>query len=190
MMDCFEAQKVIARHRNNAIVVTAETCCREWPQISSTPLDLPSRTAMGKAANFGLGLALAQPDRKVIVLDADGSLLMNLGCLVTIANIAPPNLIHFVFENGVYRTTGGQPTPNSGKVSFTGLAKASGYRYTYESDTLDNLDKTLAKVMNQAGLTFICLKIETRRDPSALSIPSAAETIARYNEFKKAAGIS
>lgn len=190
MMDCFEAEKVISQHRNNAIVVTAETCCREWPQLSSTPLDLPSRTAMGKAASFGLGLALALPARKVIVLDADGSLLMSLGSLVTIANMAPPNLIHFVFENGVYRTTGGQPIPNAGKVSFTGLAKASGYPYTYEFDKLDSLEKTIETIMNQTKLTFVCLKVQTRRDPSTLPIPSAAQTIARYSEFGKTAGLS
>lgn len=189
MMDCFEAEKVIWQHRNNAIVVTAETSCREWPQLSSTPLDLPSRTAMGKAASFGLGLALALPARKVIVLDADGSLLMSLGSLVTIANMAPPNLIHFVLENGVYRTTGGQPIPNAGKVSFAGLAKAAGYPYTYESDNLDDLENTMATIMNQTGLTFVCLKVQMRRDPSPLPIPSAADTIARYSEFRKAAAL-
>ena len=110
MIDSFEAQKIISQHRNNAIVVNTFTTSREWAQVSTNPdLALSGGKAMGKASSLGLGLALAQAGRKVIVLDGDGSLLMNLGSLVTIANMAPSNLIHFVFENSVYRTTGGQP---------------------------------------------------------------------------------
>ncbi len=128
MIDSFEAQRVISQHRNNAIVVTTMTTMFEWPQVSTNQdLDLPISEVMGKASSLGLGLALAQPNKRVIVLDGDGSLLMNLGSLVTIANMAPPNLIHFVFENSVYRITGGQPIPNAGKFSFMGLAREAGY---------------------------------------------------------------
>ena len=66
------------------------------------------------------------------MLDGDGSLLMNLGSLVTIANMAPPNLVHFVFENEIYRTSGGQPIPGVGKISFTGFAKAAGYANVHD----------------------------------------------------------
>jgi len=65
----------------------------------------------GKASSVGLGLALARPETKVLIFDGDGSLVMNLGTMLTICNMAPPNLIHFLFENRIYRTTGGSPSP-------------------------------------------------------------------------------
>ena len=69
---------------------------------------------MGKASSIGLGIALARPDKKVLVIDGDGSLLMNLGSLVTVANMSPKNLVHFVYQNGTYGVSGGQPIPGSG----------------------------------------------------------------------------
>ena len=120
MIDSLEAQKIISQHRGDAVIVATMTANFEWSQVSTNPdLDLMLSGAMGKASSLGLGVALARPDKKVIVLDADGSLLMNLGSLVTIANMSPANLIHFVFENSVYRTTGGQLIPGAGKISST-----------------------------------------------------------------------
>ncbi|MFC2020290.1 thiamine pyrophosphate-dependent enzyme [Chloroflexota bacterium] len=188
MMDAFEAEKVIAKHRGNAIVVTAETASHEWPQISSTDLDLPFHGSMGMASSLGLGLALAAPGRKVIILDADGSLLMNLNSLVTIANMAPSNLIHFVLENGIYRTTGGQPIPNAGKVSFTGLAKASGYPHAHEFDKLDDLEGSIETIMNQAGPTLVCLKIPPITESTPYPFPSSAELLTAYGRLRKTLG--
>ena len=160
MMESFEALKVISEYRGNAIIIATMTSNIEWPQISSNPsLDLLFSEAMGKASSVGLGLALAQPNRKVIVLDADGSLLMNLGGLVTIANMAPPNLIHFVLENSAYRLTGGQPIPRAGKLSFMALARDAGYPNVYEFNELEGLRNNMDTIINQVGPTFICLKV-------------------------------
>ena len=99
-MESYEALEVISRYRNDSIVVMTMTAHRDWPKITTnSDLDLPMSGCMGKASSVGLGLALAKPEKRVIVFDGDGSLLMNLGSLVTIANMAPPNLIHFVFYN-------------------------------------------------------------------------------------------
>jgi phosphonopyruvate decarboxylase len=172
MIDSFEAQKVIAQHRNHAIAVTNFTTRREWALVSTYPdLDLSGDEAMGKASSLGLGLALAQPARKVIVLDGDGSLLMNLGSLVTIANMAPPNLIHFLFENGVYRTTGGQPIPNAGKINFAGLAREAGYAHVHVFDDLESLESRIEAVFNQIGPTFVCLKIPPDTERPSLPLP-------------------
>jgi len=171
-MDSFEAQRIISQHCGDAIVVATMTANYEWPQVSNKQdLDLMFSGAMGKASSLGLGLALARPDRKVIVLDADGSLLMNLGSLVTITNMAPPNLVHFLFENNVYRTTGGQPIPHEGKISFTGLATAAGYTNVHEFDTPESLERNIATVINQKGPTFVCLKMlpATERPPFPLT---------------------
>ena len=167
-MESFEALKVISQHRGDAIVIPTMTANPEWSQLSTNPdFDLPLIGAMSKASSLGLGIALARPDKKVIVLDGDGSLLMNLGSLVTIANMAPPNLIHFVFENNVYRTTGGQPIPNVDKFSFSAMARDAGYAKAYEFNNLEDLENNIENIVNQTGPTFICLKVApaTKRPP-------------------------
>jgi len=181
MIESFEAQKVISQYRNKAVVVTTMTTAREWTQISTAPdLDLPLMGAMGKASSVGLGLALAQPARKVIVLDGDGSLLMNLGSLVTIANMAPPNLVHFVFENGIYRTTGGQPIPNVGKFSFIGLAREAGYANVHGFEDIEVFKNNIETVLNQAGPTFVCLKIPPATERPPFPFPNILEQIPRF----------
>ena len=171
MMDCFEAHKVISQHRGQAIVVATMTSNFEWPHVSTNPgLDLIFSGAMGKASSTGLGLALARPDKKVIVLDGDGSLLMNLGSLVTIVNMAPPNLVYFVFENGVYRTTGGQPIPLAGKLNYAALARDIGFTKVHAHEDLESLKANIATIMRQNGPTFVCLKVPplTERPPYPL----------------------
>ncbi|MBI4334838.1 MAG: thiamine pyrophosphate-binding protein [Chloroflexi bacterium] len=185
-MDCFEAQKVIAQHRGNGIVVYVGSCIREWPRISSTEMDLQCHGAMGKGSSFGLGLALALPARKVIVLDADGGLLMNLGSLATIANMAPPNLVHFVFNNGVWRGSGGQPIPGAGKTSFKGLAEAAGYPHAYEFEQLDDLQSSIGGILNQVGPIFVCLKTPPLTESPPFPFLSGAESVIRYTQFRKA----
>ncbi len=115
MITASAAIKAINKERGNSIVVGTMTPVRYWEQISEKPeLDLPVFGAMSKASSVALGVALARPDKKVLVLDGDGCILMNLGSLVTIAGQAPKNLVHFVFEDGVYNTTGGQSIPGAG----------------------------------------------------------------------------
>ena len=188
MMDSLEAENVISRHRHDAIVVAAtHTSSREWPQISSSlDLDIVNLPpVMGKASSFGLGMALAIPTRKVIILDADGALLMNLGSLVTIANKAPANLVHFVMENGVYRTTGGQPIPGVGKISFRGLAKEAGYRQVYEFDKLNDLENAIEKIMNETGPTFVCIKVQRLTEMSPFPCAMNGDAASLSKQFKK-----
>src|SRR5712691_12366534 len=131
-MDGQELMRIIAENRTDQVVVTTMTTSREWPVVSERwALALPMAGCMGKASSFGLGVALGAPNRQVIVLDGDGSLLMNLGTMVTIGSQAPKNLVHFVMENWAYDTSGGQPVPGARTVDFPGLARASGYRQAY-----------------------------------------------------------
>ena len=183
MIESFEAQKVISRHRKDEIVVTTFTTSREWSQVSSNldlDLMLDGQAPMGKASSVGLGLALSQPTRKVIVLDGDGSLLMNLGSLVTIANMAPPNFIHFLFNNGVYRTTGGQPIPNAGKFNFIILAKTAGYTNVHEFFNLVSLEKNIDIVFNQVGPTFVCLKIVPATENAPFPYIKTTDIVPRF----------
>src|SRR6058998_1613073 len=122
------ALQVLSRARTDEIVVLSESTRQDWPPLSTRPeLDIPITGSMGKASSFGLGVALARPDVQVWVLDTDGALLMNLGSLVTIARAKPANLLHFVYDNDAYDTTGGQPTPGAGMVDLSKMALDAGY---------------------------------------------------------------
>ncbi len=181
MMESLEALKVISQHRGNAIVVATMTANQEWPQVSTNlSLDLAFSGVMGKASSVGLGLALARPDKKVIILDGDGSLLMNLGSLVTIANMAPPNLIHFVCENGVYRVSGSQLIPNAGKFSFAALARSAGYANVHEFEDLESLENDVETVINQVGPTFVCLKLPPATERSPFPFVRTADIISLF----------
>ncbi|MCC7106641.1 MAG: thiamine pyrophosphate-binding protein [Chloroflexi bacterium] len=149
----------LARRRGDAVVVTSMTSFRNWPEFSRDPeLDFPN-TVMGKGSSVGLGLALARPDRTVIVLDGDGSLLMNLGTLVTISAASPRNLIHIVFQNGIYEVTGGQPIPGVGALSFAAMARGAGWRRVFEIDALDAWELQADDILREDGPTFVVLHV-------------------------------
>ncbi|MFC1916407.1 thiamine pyrophosphate-dependent enzyme [Chloroflexota bacterium] len=153
-----KALEIIAKHRGDCVLVMSYVATA-WPESMEGQLVLPFIGCMGKVSSFGLGLALARPDKKVVVLDGDGSLLMNLGSLVTIANMAPSNLVHFVLENEVYETTGGQPVPMAGKLNFAGFAKAAGYPKVYEIDHADKFNAQIDNILSETGPTFVWLKV-------------------------------
>jgi phosphonopyruvate decarboxylase len=106
---------------------------------------------MGGASSLGLGLALARPDRRVLVLDGDGSLLMQLGSLATVAGAAPRNLVHFLFKNGVYHTSGAQAIPGGLSVDFVVMAKGAGYRTAFALHQLDDLKRRLPEILTAEG---------------------------------------
>jgi sulfopyruvate decarboxylase subunit beta len=158
---CFEA---LARHITvDDIVLPVYSSAFEWLEVRPSPLNYLAHGAMGLASSHGLGLALGRPDRRVIVLDGDGSLLMNIGTLVTAANLAPKNFYHFVCENGTYEANGGHPIPNQGKVSFAGLARSAGYGSVHEFSDLKNFEQQIGAVLAESGPVFGVLKIEPVR---------------------------
>ncbi|MEM7345840.1 MAG: thiamine pyrophosphate-dependent enzyme, partial [Chloroflexota bacterium] len=140
-----EALAFLAKHRQDEIVVITMSTYHDWPNYSSRPLDdYLDGDAMGEATPVGLGLALAQPDRQVWVLNGDGSQLMALGSLVTVAGMAPPNLIIFVFRNDSYEITGGQPIPGVNVLRFPLIAEGCGIERTYLCETLAELEEKYA----------------------------------------------
>jgi sulfopyruvate decarboxylase subunit beta len=154
--------KALARHVGSAdIVLPVYTAAFDWLEIRPSPLNYTAHGAMGLASSHGLGLALGRPNRRVIVLDGDGSLLMNLGTLVTTAALAPKNFYHFVCENGTYEANGGHPTPGSGQVSFTNLARAAGYHNVYEFSDLTIFEQQADAILTKTGPVFVTLKIES-----------------------------
>lgn len=160
MMKRDECLRLLARHIPNEIVVGAYSTAFDWISIRPEhPLNYMSVGAMGLASSHGLGLALACPERKIIVLDGDGSLLMNLGSLVTIANVGPENLVHFVSENGNYEANGGHPIPGRDRLSFAGVARSAGYRNVLEFDDLADFAAQIPGILKAKGPTFVDLKL-------------------------------
>jgi thiamine pyrophosphate-dependent acetolactate synthase large subunit-like protein len=160
MMNRDEMLKVLARHRKDEIVVAVYMAAQELIHIAPNDLNYTFTGAMGQGSSHALGLALGRPDKRVIVLDGDGSLLMNLGSLVTIANAAPKNFVHCLCENGTYETNGAIPIPRAGKIRFVDMAKAAGYPNTYEISNLGEWDRELEKILKAEGPTFVDLKVE------------------------------
>ena len=160
MMKRDECLKVLARHRTNEIVVAVYQAAQEWIHISPSDLNYTFTGAMGQGSSHALGLALGRPDKRVVVLDGDGSLLMNLGTLVTIAHAAPRNLVHCLCRNGTYETNGAVAIPGEGKISFTGLAREAGYPITYQYGTLTAWDHAVGQILKEDGPIFVDLSVE------------------------------
>jgi sulfopyruvate decarboxylase subunit beta len=116
--------------------------------------------AMGLASSMGLGVALSLPQHKVVVLDGDGSLLMNLGTLSTMARYRPGNLLHIVFDNESLLSVGGFPTATATGTDLAGIARASGIPQVEEADTPKRLKKVVADALAGETLTTIVSKVE------------------------------
>ncbi|MFL5592585.1 MAG: thiamine pyrophosphate-dependent enzyme [Ktedonobacteraceae bacterium] len=116
--------------------------------------------AMGLASSMGLGIALVMPEHKVIVLDGDGSLLMNLGTLSTMARYKPGNLVHIVFDNQSLLSVGGFPTATSTGTDLAGIARASGVPCVMEANTPESLKAAVTEALSGNTLTTIVSKVE------------------------------
>jgi phosphonopyruvate decarboxylase len=153
----------LARHLDGEIVVAVYSAAFDLSAIRPHPLNYTSIGAMGLGSSHGLGLALGRPDRKVVVLDGDGSLLMNLGSLVTIGAAAPRNLIHFVCANGAYETNGGQPLPNP-DLDFPALAATAGYRKTFKFTDLAVFEQAAGAVLDEDGPVLVEVRVTPGED--------------------------
>jgi len=160
MMRIAEALDAFRPHRGNAVVIPGRGG-RYWVDLSDRQtLDLPmGDPAMGGHAGFGLGVALARPERKVVLFDSEGDILMSLGMLVTIAEQAPANFYHFLLDNECYATTGGQPVPNAKNIAYDKLALAAGYPRAFAFDEAGELQRALPDILGRPGPVFVALKV-------------------------------
>lgn len=155
------ALEALARHRTDEIVVTSMSVVRPWGRLGNHPLDFASAdSAMGHTADFALGIALARPERRVICLNGDGSMLMTLGTLVTAGGARAANLLLIVVNNGTYEITGNQPVPGAAGVDFAGLARASGFPVARSFDDRDAFDAALPELLRAPGPALVDLRIE------------------------------
>jgi len=133
---------------------------RPWGRISTSPFDIASAdSAMGHAADLALGIALAQPKRKVVCLNGDGSMLMSLGTLATIVGTDARNLMLFVMRNGVYEITGHQPIPASKSLDFATMAEAAGFAHVFRCETIEQCRDIIPKALITDGPTFVSVTV-------------------------------
>lgn len=188
-----ESLKILHAVRSDRqVVIPTMGSAREWMTLGTHPLDfIYAPSSMGQAPLLGLGVALAQPDRQVIVLNGDGCMLMNLGCLVTITAAAPHNFVLIVCDNAVYEVTGQQWTaaaesarPEALPVDYCQIARGSGFREAYQFDRLENWRSAIGGVLAARGPTFVVLKVEPV--PGGVVPKSPAPAPQRAIEFARA----
>lgn len=161
-----EACKIISERSSGWVVVCTMTTIVTFPEMSPESLNIRVAPLMGGASSIGLGIALARPDQVVMVLDGDGSLVMQLGTLLTIAKAAPKNLLHFVFNNRVLYEGGGRlPIAGDDVGDFVTLAKAAGYPAAYSIETTQDLKNNLDDILKGSGPTLIRLAIDCPSTP-------------------------
>ncbi len=188
-MDLVSTLRILHEVRTDEVIITSMGSGREWQQFKQHPLDfvhVPS--SMGQTQSWGLGVALAQPTRRVVACCGDGSLLMNLGSLVTIANAAPPNFTLLVFDNGVYEVTGGQSTPASTakrlmgrSINLASLAEECGFRHTERITTLDKWRSRADILLNLLGP--VCAVLDVAPQTEDYSVRSPGRPKERVREF-------
>lgn len=176
-MQLEDALDVLARHRTDEVVIATMSASVHWPSRSNAERDLVYYAPMGSASSVGLGLALARPDVRVVVLDGDGSLLMNLGSLVTIGSWQPSNLVHVVLDNGRYAVTGGQRTPTADSDRLVRLATAAGIPSVQDCRELASWQQMVPELLSDGRCRFVRVAITSTYDrvavPGFLKDPAA-----------------
>ena len=159
-MKLAEALGVVIPLLQDQLVVHANGfISRESFNLSDRPGNFYMIGSMGLASSIGLGVALNKPDRRVVVFDGDGNVLMNMGSLALIGATQPQNFVHIVFDNEAYGSTGNQRTISS-QVALQDIARSSGYQHVGKVDTPDDLKHAAGEFLRQAGPSFLLIKIE------------------------------
>ena len=162
-MKRFDCLKDVAAEAQNALVVSsAGAMTLEWNALRPSDGNFRVRT-LGLCSSIALGMALGLPHRKVIALDGDGSLLMNLCSLPTLARMQPKNLLHIVFDNEVYEASGSKKTATGCGADLVGVARAAGFKNACWANTAEAFGQALVQCIRRDELSFIGAKVTTER---------------------------
>jgi len=188
LIDPQEAARVIARERGDSIVVPHPAIERYWTRVSeASQRDLMPPQADGEEAAFTLGLALARPEDRVVILDVDEALLSNLGALVTISDAAPENLVHVCFQSGIRTGAAGLLLPGGQNTDFAAIARGAGYRNAYEFDDLEELAGEVGRILTKPGPTMLVIKVDPfspgHQPGDSPRRYDMAEDVRRYRDF-------
>jgi sulfopyruvate decarboxylase subunit beta len=161
MMQRLECMRAIYPRLEDCLVVTIMgAVASELQSLGHRPNFFYLQHAMGLASSTGLGLALCLPEHKVVVLDGDGSILMNLGGYTTMARYKPKNMVHVVFDNESLLSVGGFPTATSTGSDLEGIARAAGVLRTARANTIEEFTQAFAQALEAGELTSIIAKVE------------------------------
>jgi sulfopyruvate decarboxylase subunit beta len=167
--------RILAEKLSDEVVVTnLGQATLDMQQIADRPLNCYTFGSMGQCSAIGLGIAVSRPDVRVVTLDGDGSLLMNLGLLCTVANEAPANLSIVVWDNEVHQTTGGQPTATSRRTSLAGVARGAGIENVLEPQNEEEVSAAFDRMLSEDGPFFVQVKV----DPGYAEGPASRDAIA------------
>lgn len=170
-MKRLDVLKLLAAVKDDGVSIATMRAVPDWYEIGGGPLfHIDNQGCMGAASATGLGIAIAQPDRRIIIIDGDGSLCMQLGSLVSIASEAPRNFFHFVLVNGIYETSGAQPVPARELLDFAAMALGAGYQGAFNFHDLDDLTQRLPGLMMLTGPILIALHVD--QEPLDKPVPS------------------
>ena len=166
MLDKYRCLEKLAARRTEEVVISSMGVATPWEKLSDGPFDLAHvDTAMGHVADFAYGLAMARPERRVIALCGDGSTLMCLGTLVTIAQRPTANLTLVITENGTYEVTGNQPVPGAGAVDFAAIARGAGLREVYTIEDETDFEDKLSLHFELPGPAVFVWKVARAEEP-------------------------
>ena len=184
VLDRRKAAAEILKQRGDALVVAGLGApCWDIAAVGDNPLNFYTWGAMGSAAMIGLGLALAQPKRRVLVITGDGEMLMALGALATIGVQQPRNLAVIVMDNEHYGETGMQQTHTRFGVDLAGMAKAAGFRAADTIYSAAELKTWISRIQRQPGPVFAAIKVTTAKAP--LILPPRDGTVLKHR-FREA----
>ena len=181
-LDRREVVGAILEKREDALVVTGLGSSCYDAGVHDHPNTFYLWGAMGAAAMVGLGLALAQPSRRVVVITGDGEMLMGLGSLATIAAKAPRNLSIVVIDNELYAETGMQFTHTASGVDLAGMAKAAGFAKAETVREDAAVGAAIEAIYGEAGPVFIDMKVSSKRYPMSIKLRDGAHIKNRFRE--------
>ena len=184
-----DALKSVYDRLNDRVVITIMgAVAAELQAIGHKPNFFYLQHAMGLASSMGLGVALTRPELSVVVFDGDGSILMNLGGLTTLARYRPKNLVHVVFDNESLLSVGGFPTATSTGSDIAGMAKAAGIPRTATVTTLEDFTAAFDDALAAEELTTIVVKVEAKGPAGFVTDLALLENRFQFQRWLKTAG--
>jgi thiamine pyrophosphate-dependent acetolactate synthase large subunit-like protein len=185
-----EAVAALAAARGSMLSVVTMQAIAPWVAMGQADdRNINLLGSMGSASTLGAGIALVRPDERVLVLDGDGSLLMQLGSLVSVAGLQLQNFFHVVFENGSYQTSGAQALPDQGRADLCAIALASGYADTVRYDSVDDT-KNLADVLKGNGPMLISFTISAQGEVPPNDVPKPPDFGTQMGNMRSGLGVS
>ena len=179
-VDCIRA--LVPLIKEQLVVLSLGRIAEEWADLCPRDANFFD-SGMGHHIPVAAGLATALPHREVVVLDTDGSVLMLLSSLTTLAQYPPPNLKIFVFDNEAYEGTGSHPTATTGPTDIAAIARGAGVANAQTVSDLDSFQKLARSALTNPGLTFIVAKVELAKVPSPKKRIPPREALTRFVRY-------